>query len=156
MRRRLSQPVRELPRLPCAHLQGLPKDEKQNEGRVPRPIDVELAEDLVESCLPGDMVTVLGIVKVISGEAAGGEHVLVFPVLRNGKTVWLCIHDCWPGQCEDEDGCWLIASTSIWAPAFALGLMPEAMSAGLYRVIEPYRECMMPTSILFCASKSAQ
>ena len=53
-------------------LQALPKDERQNEGRVPRPIDVELTEDLVESCLPGDVVTIVGIVKVISGEAAAG------------------------------------------------------------------------------------
>ena len=43
----------------CPHSpQGLPKDERQNEGRVPRPIDVELTEDLVEACMPGDVVTV--------------------------------------------------------------------------------------------------
>ncbi len=57
---------------PPAHPQGLPKDERQNEGRVPRPIDVELAEDLVDSCMPGDVVSVVGVVKVINGEGQGG------------------------------------------------------------------------------------
>lgn len=54
--------------------QALPKDEKQNEGRVPRPIDVELCEDLVGACQPGDVVTVVGMVRVLPGEAtAGGQ-----------------------------------------------------------------------------------
>lgn len=33
-------------------------------GRVPRTIDVELTEDLVDTYVPGDVVTVTGIVKV--------------------------------------------------------------------------------------------
>ncbi|XP_064079560.1 DNA helicase MCM8-like [Macrobrachium nipponense] len=33
-------------------------------GRVPRTVECEVREDLVDSCVPGDMVTVTGIVKV--------------------------------------------------------------------------------------------
>lgn len=54
-------------------VQGLPRDEKGNEGRVPSPIDVELLEDLAGSCTPGDVVTVTGLVKVINGEPASGQ-----------------------------------------------------------------------------------
>jgi DNA helicase MCM8 len=53
-------------------LQGLPRDEGRNsEGRVPRPIDVELLEDLVESAPPGEVITITGVVKVLQGEHSG-------------------------------------------------------------------------------------
>jgi len=38
--------------------------DKKDPGRVPRTIECELTEDLVDSCVPGDIVTVCGIVKV--------------------------------------------------------------------------------------------
>ena len=55
-------------------LQGLPRDEKAGEGRVPRPMDVELREDLVEKASPGETVTILGVVRVLQGEPAGGKR----------------------------------------------------------------------------------
>lgn len=55
-------------------IQGLPRDERGVEGRVPRPMDVELLDDLAEKVAPGDVVTVTGIVKVIQGEPASGKH----------------------------------------------------------------------------------
>lgn len=33
-------------------------------GRIPRTVECEVQEDLVDSCVPGDMITVTGIVKV--------------------------------------------------------------------------------------------
>eukprot|EP00887_Chlorella_sp_A99_P007436 scaffold2.g7436.t1 len=54
-------------------LQGLPRDERAGQGCVPTPVDVELLDDLVGSCSPGDVVTVVGLVKVINGEAVGGK-----------------------------------------------------------------------------------
>ena len=33
-------------------------------GRVPRTIEVELTEDQVDSCVPGDVVTICGQVKL--------------------------------------------------------------------------------------------
>ncbi|KAL4433271.1 hypothetical protein ABPG77_003319 [Micractinium sp. CCAP 211/92] len=54
-------------------LQGLPKDEKAAMGRVPVPIAVELTEDLVGSCAPGDVATVVGIVKVMNGDVGAGK-----------------------------------------------------------------------------------
>lgn len=41
-------------------------------GRVPRTLECELTEDLVDSCVPGDVVTVAGIVKAIETEVAAG------------------------------------------------------------------------------------
>ena len=37
-------------------------------GRIPRTIECELTSDLVDSCVPGDMVTITGIVKASSSE----------------------------------------------------------------------------------------
>ncbi|XP_067845527.1 DNA helicase MCM8 isoform X2 [Heptranchias perlo] len=45
-------------------LQELTSDDKREAGRIPRTIECELIQDLVDSCVPGDMVTVAGIVKV--------------------------------------------------------------------------------------------
>lgn len=38
------------------------------EGRIPRTIDAELFADLIDSCVPGDIATVCGIVKVMTVE----------------------------------------------------------------------------------------
>lgn len=37
----------------------------KDRGRIPRCIDIELTEDLVDRCVPGDIVTVTGIVKTL-------------------------------------------------------------------------------------------
>ena len=44
-------------------LQELEEKEKGG-GRVPRTIDIELLEDVCDTCVPGDVVTVTGVVKV--------------------------------------------------------------------------------------------
>ncbi|XP_073008456.1 probable DNA helicase MCM8 [Typha latifolia] len=56
-------------------IQELLKSESHEEGRVPRTVECELTEDLVDSCLPGDIVTVTGIVKVINNymDVGGGK-----------------------------------------------------------------------------------
>jgi len=46
-------------------LQEVTEDEG---GRVPRTIDVELTQDNCDTCVPGDVVTVTGVVKVIAEE----------------------------------------------------------------------------------------
>ncbi|KAG7379494.1 hypothetical protein PHYBOEH_011924 [Phytophthora boehmeriae] len=43
-------------------------------GRMPRMIEVELYEDLVDSCIPGNVVTISGIVKSINSEIHGGRY----------------------------------------------------------------------------------
>lgn len=48
-------------------IQELSTDENTG-GRVPRHVDVELTEDLVDSCVPGDVVTVGGIVRATKCE----------------------------------------------------------------------------------------
>lgn len=43
-------------------------------GRMPRMIEVELYEDLVDSCIPGNVVTISGVVKSINSEIHGGRY----------------------------------------------------------------------------------
>ncbi|MCL7036690.1 hypothetical protein MKW94_027520 [Papaver nudicaule] len=56
-------------------IQELLKSENHEEGRVPRTVECELSEDLVDACIPGDVVTVTGIVKVINNymDIGGGK-----------------------------------------------------------------------------------
>ncbi|XP_074349336.1 putative DNA helicase MCM8 isoform X1 [Apium graveolens] len=56
-------------------LQELLKSEHHEEGRVPRTVDCELTEDLVDACIPGDTVTVTGIIKVMNNymDIGGGK-----------------------------------------------------------------------------------
>ena len=49
-------------------LQEVSSDDRREAGRVPRSIECELLADLVDSCVPGDVVTVTAIVK------ATGSH----------------------------------------------------------------------------------
>ncbi|KAJ8556976.1 hypothetical protein ON010_g8989 [Phytophthora cinnamomi] len=43
-------------------------------GRMPRMIEVELYEDLVDTCIPGNVVTISGIVKSINSEIHEGRY----------------------------------------------------------------------------------
>ena len=47
-------------------LQELLRPEDHEEGRVPRTVECELTEDLVDACIPGIVVTVTGIIKSIN------------------------------------------------------------------------------------------
>ncbi|WIA40343.1 hypothetical protein OEZ86_013710 [Tetradesmus obliquus] len=47
-------------------LQELLGADQQQQGKVPRSVEVELKQDLVGSCVVGDVVTVLGLVKVLA------------------------------------------------------------------------------------------
>ena len=57
------------------------KAEHHEEGRVPRPVECELVEDLVDLCIPGDVVTITGIPRVINNymDIGGGifHHVII-------------------------------------------------------------------------------
>jgi len=58
-------------RVPLRRLQELATDDKTEAGRIPRTIDVELAAHLVDTCLPGDVISIGGIVKVVTTEEGG-------------------------------------------------------------------------------------
>ncbi|CAM9839203.1 unnamed protein product [Pylaiella littoralis] len=49
------------------------EDDTSEAGRIPRTVEVELHEDLVDSCIPGDVVTVSGVVKSVNAEFASGR-----------------------------------------------------------------------------------
>jgi DNA helicase MCM8 len=55
-------------------------DESTEPGRIPRTVEVELRGDLVDTCVPGDVITVAGQVKTISTEALSGRR-----AARDGK-----------------------------------------------------------------------
>ena len=41
-------------------IQEIVSDDQADQGRIPRTIDCELTEDLVDKCVPGDVVTLSG------------------------------------------------------------------------------------------------
>ncbi|CAN1805555.1 Probable DNA helicase MCM8 [Linum perenne] len=59
----------------CEKLQELLRSQDHEEGRVPRTVECELTEDLVDVCIPGDVVTVTGIIRTIDNYAdiGGGK-----------------------------------------------------------------------------------
>ncbi|XP_068473265.1 probable DNA helicase MCM8 isoform X2 [Phaseolus vulgaris] len=56
-------------------VQELLKPEDHEEGRVPRTVECELTQDLVDACIPGDVVTVTGIIRGINSymDIGGGK-----------------------------------------------------------------------------------
>lgn len=56
-------------------VQELLKHEDHEEGRMPRTVECELTHDLVDSCIPGDVVTVTGIIRGINNymDIGGGK-----------------------------------------------------------------------------------
>lgn len=64
-------------------VQELLGSENHEQGRVPRTVDCELTEDLVDSCIPGNVVTVTGIIKVINNYMDVGGGMLKHKVLYN-------------------------------------------------------------------------
>nr|XP_028578029.1 DNA helicase MCM8 isoform X1 [Podarcis muralis] len=63
-------------------IQELMSDDQREAGRIPRTIECELAQDLVDSCVPGDVITVTGIVKVSNTEEGASRN-------KNDKCVFL-------------------------------------------------------------------
>lgn len=62
-------------------------DDQREAGRIPRTIECELVHDLVDSCVPGDTVTITGIVKVSNAEEG---VVQLFPHLDCPSVI--CLH----------------------------------------------------------------
>ena len=70
-------------------LQELSQADKEEVGRVPRTLEVELTRDLVGSCSAGDVITALGIVKVIGTDAEAGT----VPWCRAPCSLLQCWHE---------------------------------------------------------------
>jgi DNA helicase MCM8 len=56
-------------------------------GRVPRTIEVELTEDLVDSVTPGDVISLAGVVKVTTTESRAGMSALVCAAHKGGGLI---------------------------------------------------------------------
>eukprot|EP01103_Thecamoeba_quadrilineata_P010325 TRINITY_DN2192_c0_g2_i2.p1 TRINITY_DN2192_c0_g2~~TRINITY_DN2192_c0_g2_i2.p1 ORF type:complete len:637 (-),score=120.88 TRINITY_DN2192_c0_g2_i2:248-2158(-) len=48
-------------------------DDSKGAGRIPRTVECELAEELVDSCVPGDVVALCGIVRAVNTEEGRGR-----------------------------------------------------------------------------------
>lgn len=59
---------------------------------MPRTLEVELCEDLVDACVPGDVVTVGGVVKAIEAEVASGAR-----GVGNKRVFLMCGGRAWGG-----------------------------------------------------------
>ncbi|XP_071453404.1 DNA helicase MCM8 [Hetaerina americana] len=59
-----SSPLTQTVNWQSVRLQEILGDDQREGGRVPRTVECELTEDLVDSCVPGDVVTISGVVKV--------------------------------------------------------------------------------------------
>ena len=44
-------------------------------GRVPRTIEIELQDDLIDSCVPGDVITLAGVLRALENETAQGRGI---------------------------------------------------------------------------------
>nr|CAD7399794.1 unnamed protein product [Timema poppensis] len=64
----ISSPYTQTVNWQSVRLQELVADDRREGGRIPRTIECELMEDLLNSCVPGDVVTITGIVKVRNSE----------------------------------------------------------------------------------------
>lgn len=53
-------------------IQEINERDDREEGRMPRTLDAELVADLIDSCIPGDIVVVNGIIRVQMVESGGG------------------------------------------------------------------------------------
>ena len=49
-------------------VQEISGDDRREAGRIPRTIECELTADLVDACVPGDMVTITAVVKATGSE----------------------------------------------------------------------------------------
>ncbi|XP_068088601.1 DNA helicase MCM8 isoform X1 [Hyperolius riggenbachi] len=63
-------------------VQEMMSDDQREAGRIPRTVECELIQDLVDSCVPGDMVTITGIVKVSNIKDGGFKN-------KNNKCMFL-------------------------------------------------------------------
>jgi len=63
-----SSPMTETIDWQTVRVQEIMDDDQRESGRIPRTMECELTADLVDSCVPGDMVTITGIVKVTGTE----------------------------------------------------------------------------------------
>jgi DNA helicase MCM8 len=62
-------------------LQEIVSGGQADQGRIPRTIECELLSDLVDGCIPGDVVTVSGVVKarkILGGPAMPGQQKALF------------------------------------------------------------------------------
>ncbi|XP_074661306.1 DNA helicase MCM8-like [Tubulanus polymorphus] len=55
-------------------VQEIITDDQKESGRIPRIVDCDLTNDLVDSCVPGDMVIISGVVKVTNSDAGHNRN----------------------------------------------------------------------------------
>ncbi|XP_033102816.1 DNA helicase MCM8-like [Anneissia japonica] len=69
-----SSPLTETVDWQMIKVQEMMTDDRREAGRIPRTIECELVNDLVDSCIPGDNVTINGVIKVSDAVERTGRH----------------------------------------------------------------------------------
>lgn len=79
----------------CCRIQEIVGEEGHEEGRLPRNVECELTEDLVDACVPGDIVTICGIVNFINTNVDVGGSGKSFVDLETIDTCCIQRNSCW-------------------------------------------------------------
>ena len=123
-------------------MQEIAGDGQREAGRIPRTIECELTADLVDSCVPGDMVTITAIVKA-TGSEEGVPSLVPRPPPNFSKLLspkkWklvsfpLCIFSMMKS--------WMGKGEGIWSKAKYTFVVNESLSCDL--VIDTYYSCVL-------------
>ncbi|KAL6277751.1 hypothetical protein ACE6H2_021352 [Prunus campanulata] len=73
-------------------IQELLKPGDHEDGRVPHTVECELLEDLVDACIPGDVVTVTGIMRVINNYMYGSGDPDPHENQNQNQKIFLLLH----------------------------------------------------------------
>lgn len=76
-------------------IQEIVGEEGHEEGRLPRNVECELTEDLVDACVPGDIVTICGIVNFINTNVDVGGSGKSLVDLETIDTCCIQRNSCW-------------------------------------------------------------
>ena len=111
-------------------------DDDLDAGRIPRTIDVELTNDLVDCCVPGDIVTVSGIVRSIRTEKGpkGQAQALFYLYIEansvaNSKTKKEAVRDGGQGTWGSEDMLMIDQIKSLGTSIVADGRQSDASAS---------------------------
>jgi DNA helicase MCM8 len=116
-------------------LQEIIDDENREEGRMPRTIECELTQDLVDQCVPGDEISVCGIVKFMSTDAESatgraGKNKCLFLLYIDANSISKSAHSSKKISSRLES-----SATSVFSAKELAGIKEIAYQPNLFRLL---------------------
>jgi DNA helicase MCM8 len=116
-------------------LQEIIDDDHREEGRMPRTIECELSQDLVDQCVPGDEISVCGVVKFMSTDAesaAGraGKNKCLFLLYVDANSISKSAHSSKKISSRLES-----SATSVFTAKELAGIKEIAYQPNLFRLL---------------------